>query len=197
MQTLQEYKLHYTLTDDVQVQNPSEALVYELIGEVANDGNSSMFREEITKLMVGLKPSAGKHGYDDDFEAIEVKPANYTGRSKLDGRGNFSDLTWKRHRKYLKDKVRMLVSGFANGKLLYIVEFPYSALKKRIVHQLVMKLPNGDAVGRYVRNASFNYTHWQDGAYTIRYVRPTLHNYAHVFNRKFYALLSEGTDAEL
>lgn len=195
MKTLEQYKLEFALNDKMTAKNGSEKLILELIEEVANDRNSSMFREDVTKLMVGLKPSKSKLGYDDDFEAIEVKPVNFTGGGKLDGKGNFSDFTWKRHHKYLKDNVRMLVSGFSNGKLLFIAEFPYKTLQDRIVHILKSKLPHGDMKGVYVRNAAFNYKHWMGGPYTIKYVRPNIGDYQKIFNKKFYTLLTETTNA--
>jgi len=194
MKTLEQFKMEFALNDVVTPKNDSEKLILELIEEVANDRNSSMFREDVTKLMVGLKPSKSKLGYDDDFEAIEVKPVNYTGGGRLDGKGNFSDFTWKRHQKYLKDDVRMLVSGFSNGKLLFIVEFPYRALKNRIVHLLKTKLPKGDVKGVYVRNASFNYKHWMGGPFTTKYVRPNIGDYQNIFNKKFFNLLMETTN---
>lgn len=195
MKTLDEYKLHYALTDVVTPKNTTERLVYGLIEEIANDRNSSMFREDVTKLMVGLKASKSKLGYDDDFEAIEVKPTNYTGGGRLNGKGNFSDFTHKRHAKYLKDRVRMLVSGFAEGKLLYIVDFPYKNLKERIDHVLYTKFPKGDVKGQYVRNLQFGYNHWMTGTYTVQYVRPNIEDYQHIFNKKFYSLLTEDNDA--
>lgn len=191
MKTIEEYKLHYALTEVVEPENEAEKVVYGLIEEFANDSNSAKFREDVTKLMVGLRPSEGKLGYDDDFEPIEVKPVNYTGNEKLHGRGNFSDFTWKRHTKYMTDRVRMLVSGFNRGKLLYIVEFPYSSLKGRIEHILQQKLPNGDVKGTYVRNASFGWNHWTTNPYKVVYVRPTITDHKHCFNKKFYNLLTE------
>jgi len=189
MKTAEEYKLHYALTDIVKPRK-SEQVIYELIEEFANDSNSAKFREDVTKLMVGLRPSEGKLGYDDDHEAIEVKPVNYTGKAKLAGQGNFSDFTWKRHRKYLADNVRMLVSGFNHGKLLYIVEFPYSALQARIEGILRTKFPNGDVRGSYVRTAAFGWNHWAGGKFKVVYVRPTIALHKGCFNKKFYTLLT-------
>ena len=189
MKTVEEYKLHYALTDIVEPSDTAEQVIYELIEEFANDSNAAKFREDVTKLMIGLRPSEGKLGYDDDHEAIEVKPVNYTGKTRLQGQGNFSDFTWKRHRKYLGDNVRMLVSGFNHGKLLYIVEFPYSALQARIEVILHTKFPNGDVRGSYVRTAAFGWNHWIGGQYTVRYVRPTIALHKGCFNKKFYTLL--------
>ena len=189
--TPEQYKLHYALTDIVTPANEAETVIYDLIEEFANDSNSAKFREDVTKLMVGLRPSEGKLGYDDDHEAIEVKPANYTGKSKLSGHGNFSDFTWKRHHKYLADNVRMLVSGFNHGKLLYIVEFPYSNLQERIEYMLGRKFPNGDVRGFYLRTASFGWNHWAEGPHSVSYLRPTIAIHKACFNKKFYNLLTE------
>ena len=191
MMTVEEYKLHYALNDEVTPKDDAEQMVYTLIAEFANDKNSSKYREDITKLVVGLRPSEGKLGYDDDTQPIEVKPHNYTGTDKLCGKGNFSDFTWKRHHKYMGDKVVMLVSGFNRGKLLYVIEFPYSNLQERVEHQLKQKLPNGDVKGTYVRNTQFQYNHWSDKQYVVRYVHPKLSQLKPMFNKKFYSLLEK------
>jgi hypothetical protein len=193
MLTVEQYKLHYALTDKVTPQDEAEQVVYTLIEEFANDSNSAKYREDITKLMVGLRPSEGKLGYDDDFEPIEVKPVNYTGKGKLDGKGNFSDFTWKRHHKYLKDGVRMLVSGFNRGKLLYIVEFPYTSIQERVEYVLNKKLPNGDIKGTYVRTLAFHWNHWSQNMYKVVYVRPTIGDHRKCFNKKFYNILTQPT----
>ena len=191
MKTIEEYKMDYALQDTVTPENDAERVIFELIEEFANDKNSSKFREDVTKIMIGLRPSEGKLGYDDDFEAIEVKPVNITGKNKLDGKGSFSDLTWARHKKYVKDNVRMLISGFQHGKLLFIVEFPYKSIKARMEMLLERKLPNGDVPSTYVRTAAFNYVHWKDKRYIVHYVRPNIKKYQKVFNKKFFRLLMD------
>lgn len=189
MKSIEQYKLHYALTDVVKPKSKLEKIVYGLIAEFANDSNSAKFREDVTKLMVGLKPSEGKLGYDDDFEPIEVKPVNFTGRAVLAGSGNFSDFTWKRHTKYLADDARMLVSGFTHGKLLYIVDFPYTSLRERVEYVLNRKLPAGDVKGTYVRSLTFYWNSWVGGPYTLAYVRPNIENYKDCFNKKFYNMV--------
>lgn len=191
MKTLQEYKLQYALEDEIAQTEGTEVIIYQLLEESANDTNSSRYREEITKLIVGRTLSERKHGYDDDVEAIEVKPANFTGKSKLLAGGNFSDLTWKRHAKYLEDNLTMLVSGFSKGKLLFVVKFPYVALEKRMTALLEKHLPNGDLPSRYVRNASFTYKHWSEQPYHICYVRPTITKYRDTIHKNVYNLLTK------
>lgn len=194
MKTLQDYKLEYALNDEVTTDSPLEQVLYQLLEESANDSNSSRYREEITKLIIGKKISAKKLGYDDDFEAIEVKPRNYTGKGKLTAGGNFSDFTWKRHRKYLKDNVTMLVSGFAKGKLLFVIEFPYASLTERVETVLTKHLPHGDLKSRYVRNLSFTYKDWVHGSYQVRYVRSSLNAYKGVIQKNVYTLLMTSTE---
>jgi hypothetical protein len=191
MKTIEEYKMEYALQDTVTPHNEAERVIFGLIEEFANDRNSSKFREDVTKIVIGLRPSEGKMGYDDDFEAIEVKPVNITGKNKLDGKGSFSDLTWARHKKYVKDNVRMLISGFQHGKLLFIVEFPYKSIRERMEMLLTRKLPNGDVPSTYVRTAAFNYVHWQDKNFKVHFIRPNVKKYQKVFNKKFFKLLMD------
>ena len=188
--TAEDYELDWTLADTIVLDYEYEDVIYTLIEKEATDNNSSTYREAITKRIIGLQPSKSKLGYDDDFEPIEVKPSNYTGRVKLSGSGNFSDLTWKRHTKYIKDNVRMLISGFCNGKLLFIIEFTYSAIADRLQIQLKQKLPNGDQTSQYVRTATFSHTDWSDKPYKVLFVRPTIVNYKHAINKKLYNLLT-------
>jgi hypothetical protein len=188
---LKEYKLNWTLDRNINTSDTKDATIYQLIEESANDSNSSKFREDVTKWMVGLETSESKKGYDDDFAAIEVKPQNFTGRAKLCGKGQFNDFTWKRDKKYNKDGVVMLISGFSYGKLVFIIEFPYSSIRKTIKEKLKKHLPNGDEVNRYVRTCGFTYTTWKDEEYKIRYVTPDLEKYKECIVKGFYNILKD------
>ena len=168
---LENHKLIYALSGRPVKLPKGEVLLYDLLQEMANDKNSSKFREDVTKLMLGLRPSEGKLGYDDDFEPIEVKPQNYSGGDrKLNGQGKFTDFTWKRHAKYMEDNVRMLVSGFTGGKLLFIVEFPYTNLEGVVLRELKRLLPQGDMPNRYVRALVFNHKHWRELPHVVHFV---------------------------
>jgi hypothetical protein len=196
MKSIEYYKLTYALNDNdalkAKAKNEEEKIIYSLIDEFANDKNSSKFREDVTKLMVGKQPSNSKLGYDDDTDPIEVKPANFTGEgNKLNGKGNFSDFTWSRHKKYLNDKVIMLVSGFYKGKLLFIIEFSYDALTDKVEERLNKKLPNGDQKGIYVRSLNFTYKNWQNSTFVIKYMHPDINNFKHCFSKNFYGLLKK------
>lgn len=167
-------------------------MIYELIAEQANDANSSKFRENITKWMVGLSESQSKHGYDDDVFAIEVKPQNYTGTTKLGGGGNFNDLTWRRHNKYLQDKLVILQSGFHYGKLLYIVEFPYASIAPALQLRLQNILPQGDVPKIYDRWGTFKSTDWCQQSFTLKYVSPQISQYHAALTPVMYDVMMTG-----
>lgn len=171
LKTKQEYQIYWATHHDVVATTPEEVIIYDMIDEMANDGNSSKFRENITKWVLGLSESKSKHGYDDDKMAIEVKPQNITReKTKLTGGGNFNDLTWRRHRKYLEDELLILQSGFHHGKLVYIVEFPYASIAPVLEARLQDVLPNGDVPKVYDRWGTFKCQDWGQHPYKVRYL---------------------------
>ena len=185
---LKQYKLNWALDTIPTELDSKDELIYELIVETANDSNSSKFREDVTKWMVGLEISEGKRGYDDDFQPIEVKPKNYTGKSKLNGGGTFSDFTWRRDKKYSDDGCVMLISGFSYGKLVFVVQFDYKTLQSKIQKQLKKHLPNGDMQSRYVRSASFSYLDWKDD-FELKYLSPNFESFKESFTSGLYKVL--------
>ena len=188
---LKDYKLNWALGNNIHTEDPKEQIIYQLIEETANDSNSSKFREDITKWMVGLETSQAKLGYDDDFIPIEVKPKNFTGKAKLDGGGQFNDFTWKRAEKYNQDKVIMLVSGFFYGKLVFVIEFGYESIRPKIETHLTRLLPNGDEINRYVRSANFSYKDWKESNFVVKYKSPNIAEYKHAIVGKLYDLLTK------
>jgi hypothetical protein len=187
---LKEYKLNWALDTLPTELDSKDELIYQLIEETANDTNSSKFREDVTKWMVGLEISEGKRGYDDDFQPIEVKPKNYTGKSKLNGGGTFSDFTWRRDKKYSDDGCIMLISGFCYGKLVFVVQFDYKTLQPKIQRQLESHLPDGDKPSRYVRSASFSYLDWKDD-FELKYISPNFDDFKGSFTSGLYQLLKK------
>lgn len=174
---LRDYQIRYALNEGWDDTNPQERVIYQLIDSIANDSNSSMYREDITNIMSNREPSKGKHGYDHDSEPIEIKPKNFTGGKKLDGGGQFNDFTWRRHNKHIDDNVLMSVSGFHYGKLIFIVEFPYSELTERLESQLSRLLPNGDVTNIYVRSCNFSYLNWKDSDFNLVWISENLDDY--------------------
>ena len=190
---LLEYKKAFALDYDISHYDAKDMLIHDLLAEQANDSNSSMFREDITNIMSGRQASKGKHGYDHDTLNIEIKPKNFTGKSKLNAGGQFTDFTWARDAKYSKDNVTMSVSGFNHGKLVFILEFDYNhpTFRARIQEQLRRLLPNGDEKNRYVRSASFTFNHFKDAPIDVKYISPDISKHQHCIVGPLYNYLKE------
>jgi hypothetical protein len=159
------------------------SLVSELMNEYFNDKNSSSLREDMTLRAVGLEQNPEKLGYDATTGAWEVKPQNVMNdgkKKKLNGSGNFTDFTWARHRKYNDDHAIMLISGFVEGRLIYVFQFPYAAFDfyDHIEYQIERRFPDGDVSGQYLRSASFTFKHYKDDDnLKIRYLDPDYTDY--------------------
>lgn len=57
----------------------------------------------------------------------------------------------------------MLISGFVNGKLIYILEFPfnYHEFVTQLKRQLMRRFSDGkDKTGQFLRSANFHYKHF-------------------------------------
>jgi hypothetical protein len=81
--------------------------------------------------------------------------------------GNFTDYTPNRLEKNKKEKdLNMLVSGFINGRLIYIIEFPFSCpdfianLEKQIKRWQGKLKGSRSAKGQFLRSATFDYKHF-------------------------------------
>jgi hypothetical protein len=165
-------------------------ILVDLLTMYINDKNSSTIREFITVTLAGYKHKQGKIGYNGfRQDAIipgrtikcEAKPKNIdteefekftkgerkTSPAKLNGGGNFTDYTPNRLKKDKKEKdLNMLVSGFIDGKLIYIIEFPFNCpdfianLEKQI-KRWQSKLKGSRSVkGQFLRSATFDYKHF-------------------------------------
>jgi hypothetical protein len=74
----------------------------------------------------------------------EVKPQNTDSpKKKLTGRGSFNDYTLERFNKDLENNPTILVSGFVGGKLIYVFEFKFKCLIKKLKSQLDHKFQEG------------------------------------------------------
>jgi len=151
-------------------------ILVDLLTMYINDKNSSTLREFITVTFAGYTHKEKKIGYNgfkqDAFSGktinCEAKPKNVDTNSKspdrLRGYGNFSDYTFKRLEKDSKEEdLNMLVSGFVDGRLVYIFEFPFrnSAFVNNLREQLMRRFPKGkDIPTEYLRSASFDYKHF-------------------------------------
>ena len=194
--TTTQIKLKFSLGDVKSISELSEELktnlLLEILNEMSCDKNSSSFREGVTLRVLGKKQSVTKLGYDSDEEPIEVKPKNISSNSnkRFDGSGNFSDFTWARHKKYVSDNVKMLVSGFLDGKVLFVISFNYNSPEfvKEVERHLIKHLPDGDITSRYVRSVKFNYKHFMTSdSLKIEYLVPELSKFESKFTKPFYS----------
>ena len=154
-----------------------------------NDSNSSTLREAITCKVLGLDFTGKKLGYDSKHTNEEIKPRNaQTSTTKiLDGWGNYSDLTWRRHNKYIADDVIVHVSGFVDGLLMYIVKFKYVDLAPYFQVMLERDLPDGDQKHKYVRTAWFTYTNIKDlPSFEIEFIRGNISDFEYKFRKDLF-----------
>ena len=137
-------------------------LFEELYKEYMSDPNSSSLREQITAAVAGCKTIPGKLGRDAidvNGKEKEVKPKNFTGK-RTNGGGCFNDYTRKRYEKDLCVNLPIISSLFAEGMLIYVVEFKFDAIANRLDEQIVRVCEREG--NRYVRSCSWTYSNWID-----------------------------------
>lgn len=156
------------------------ALFNDLLTTYINDKNSSTIREFITVSLAGYSHQDTKIGYNGfkqsttiggEVIAAEAKPQNINTEDnkkrksprKLNGGGNFTDYTHKRLKKDLKANLNVLASGFVDGELVYILEFPfnYSSFVANLRGQLQKRFPKTKKAGEFLRSASFTFKHYK------------------------------------
>jgi len=171
-------------------------LLRELIEMYANDKNSSFLREMVTCSTAGYTHNIKKLGYDGGSteKPIEVKPQNIksTGKIKLNASGNFTDFTWRKFKKCGEDNVTMLMSGFIDGKLMFIIEFPFNdpIFKNHLQSKLQKFLPKGDEINRYIRSCNWSFIHFEKSI--IRYRSKKLKDFKRNFSKKLFNFLENG-----
>lgn len=97
-----------------------------------------------------------------------------TKPAKLNGGGNFTDYTWARLQRDKEANLNMLISGFIDGQLIFILEFSFnhSNFISHLEAQLRAKFPNGDESGLYLRSASFSFNNYKDCEINIVFIAP-------------------------
>lgn len=186
------------------------ALLNSLLTIYINDKNSSLIREYITVSLAGYTPSETKIGYNGFKQSTEIggkviaceaKPQNVSVENnkkpnrKLNGGGNFTDYTHKRLFKDKKENPNMLVSGFTNGELIYILEFPFncSPFIKNLKAQVIKRFPKKDLAGEFLRNANFTFKDYKNcKKLKIVYLKKEkLIENKDCFTQKFYDFLTK------
>ncbi len=190
------------------------AIFNDLLTTYINDKNSSTIREFITTTISGYMHHESKIGYNGyrqstissiDCEYCEVKPKNIdrldlekykNGEKKsiqrLNAGGNFTDYTWERFNKDLESNLNMLISGFIDGKLIYIFEFPFKNkdFVKKLKSQLEKAFPNKvRKSGTFLRSANFDFKDFIfSNNFKINFIlsKEELEKYIEFFNGNFY-----------
>lgn len=174
----------------------------QLLNLYANDVNSSTLRELITTLKAGYQPQlmGTKLGYNGTtLEGIpcEVKPVNIRSSSgnKLNGGGNFSDFTYERLDRYQGDRIVMLISGFVDAHLIYILEFPFlhPEFVERLCEQLERQFARGQrAPGQFLRSAQFSFKHYKNcSQLNVIYKSPHLADYRQFLTTDLFNFLKD------
>jgi len=167
----------------------------DVLHRYANDMNSSALRELFVLFKAGYEPRTKKLGYNGhapDGRPCDVKPINIrsTSGDKLNARGNFSDFTYERLERYLADDVIMLVSGFIDGRLIYILRFPFSYLETELRRQLDRYFQTPRQPGQYLRSASFSFKHYQNcPELQVLYREPDLQRFQPFLTRNLFRFL--------
>ena len=157
------------------------ALFNDLLTGYINDRNSSSIRELVVVSISGYTHRDAKIGYNGYKQSsgiggkpisCEVKPKNINtednkkrkSKSKHNGQGNFTDYTHKRIDKDLKENLNMLIAGFVDGELIFILEFPFNckSFVERLKKQLKKRFPKGDKLGEYLRGANFSFKDYEN-----------------------------------
>ncbi|MEK7171764.1 MAG: hypothetical protein AAB739_02530 [Patescibacteria group bacterium] len=151
------------------------SILTDLLTAYINDKNSSSLREFVTVSIAGYQHNPNKLGYNGYKQnsaiggqsiSCEAKPKNIQtegydqkkSKPKLNGEGGFNDYTIERLKKDIKENPNLLSSGFIDGELQYILEFPFKVVYERLKKQL----PKKRVIGTYTRMASFNFSHYSD-----------------------------------
>ena len=222
--TLEHFIVTYTTAPRQKLQQEMakvsrttlEASFVDLLTIYLNDSNSSTLREWLTLRIAEYQPIEGKLGYNGyrlvgpqgQKQVCEVKPKNVYRQDsgkvnrRLDGGGNYSDYTPERWYKDLKNQVQMVLSGFAEGKLLYVIEVPFACIQARLRAQLQKKFPDWNPEGdlsqwkrpanTFLRSASFNFKHYQDCPdIKLHYCASNIQTFVDFLNGGFLDFLAE------
>lgn len=154
------------------------SILLDLLTIYFNDLNSSTMRELVVAVVAGYQPSSKKLGYNGfrqntptgPIEYCEIKPRNFrtdsTAKSptKLNGGGNFTDYSWQKFERHKGENPNMLVAGFVDGRLIYILGFSFNeqSFTSRLEAQLERRFPDGDRTSQYLRSADFSFKHYKD-----------------------------------
>lgn len=215
--TKEEHKILSEKILDLSKETIKSCLI-DLLTIYINDKNSSTIREYLTVTMAGYTHNSNKIGYNgykmttpNSAINCEAKPKNicsqdfvdYENRhrkscpNKLNGGGNFTDYTWARLQKDKISNLNMLISGFIDGKIIFIMEFPFNTrgFIEKLEEQLSKKFPDGDRAGYYLRSASFSFKDYKNDEYKFIYITQNINCYEKYIEKDLFNTLKENVEA--
>jgi hypothetical protein len=195
--TLEDIIVKYSHNDsEFSSLKIDEGHFMELLKKYLNDKNSSTLRQDIMCVVAGLVSNTNKLGYDGEGSADEMKPKNVdisNPKSKrLDGRGNYSDMTFKRHSAFCEQDAQIHIGGFVDGKHVFQIRVPYREMNTHFEDQLKKRLPNGDQPTQYLRSMNFSLTQIKNcNNVVLTYVTQDLEDYRGYMTKTLYTYLTK------
>lgn len=102
------------------------------------------------------------HGKISDKASL-LKSGTISNHAALAGRGFFNAFTYRLFKRYQENDVTMLLSGYVNGVLLYMISFNFNdpVFLGKMKEAMQKKLPNGDKINHGAK-ISFSYLWYKD-----------------------------------
>lgn len=161
--------IEYALGNDEAFNKLSDGY-RNLFLAILGDSNSSMLREAMILRMLKYISYPEKHGMDGYCPTTgkqkEVKPRFIVEGEKVGRSGNFNDMTYELLDK--KDGCDVICAAFHEGRLMYIVEFPYEVIKPRLKEKI-----DSAKIGKRVV-CDFGYKHYDHDSLRVRYLNEKL-----------------------
>jgi hypothetical protein len=192
-QLITEYSMGNTELDGFEI--PKELFI-ELLSKYFNDKNSSTLREEVMCQVSGIESNPNKLGYDGKETNDENKPKNFDTKNpkskKLNGGGNYSDMTHKRNDNFILDNAIIHIGGFVDGKIVYQFKIPYKSLSGYFKTQLNKRLPNGDESNNYLRSMKFSLNKIQEcNDVELEFLSQDINKYSVYMTKNLYTYLNK------
>ena len=167
--------IQYALGNDKEFNKLSPGYRNSLLS-ILSDSNSSTLREALVLRMLNYISYTEKHGMDGYCPATgrqkEVKPRFVKEGTKVGTSGSFNDMTYDLLDK--KDGCDVICAAFHEGRLLYIVEFPYEIIKNALKEKVDTILSKRSIKPTTRITCSFNYNNYDHDTLKVRYLNESL-----------------------
>ena len=158
---------------------------------ILGDTNSSMLRESLVLRFLNYISYIEKHGMDGYCPKTgrqkEVKPRYICEGQKVGGSGNFNDMTYELLDK--KDGCDVICAALNEGRMLYVVEFPYEVIKPRL-----KKTIDSAKIGKRVV-CHFGWKDYDHENLRVRYLNEALINSTNSLSKQHLAMLTKRYNA--